>query len=179
MSKNESLIPVERIESRILLIRGQKVLLDSDLAELYGAETKRLNEQVKRNPRRFPADFMFQLTLEELEGLRSQFATSKYAKTRTPPYAFTEFGAIQAANVLNSGKAVEMGVFVVRAFIKMREMLLTNAKLAAQLKELEERMDTQEMNTIIVLDKLRRIEGETKRAIKDKASRKIGFPPKE
>lgn len=94
------------------------------------------------------------------------------------PYVFTEHGAIQAANVLSSAKAVQMGIFVVRAFIKMREMLLNNAKLAAKLKELEERMDTQEMNTIIVLDKLRQIEGETKKAIKDKASRKIGFPAK-
>ena len=176
MSKSESMIPVERIESRILLLRGQKVLLDSDLAELYGVETKRLNEQVKRNIRRFPDDFMFQLTSGELEVLRSQFATTKYAKTRTPPYAFTEYGAIQAANVLNSDKAVEMGIFVVRAFVKMREMLLTNAKLATQLKELEERMDTQEMNTIIVLDKLRKIEGETRKSISDK-TKKIGFHP--
>ncbi len=180
MGKDESLIPVERIESRILLIRGQKVLLDSDLAELYGVETRRLNEQVKRNIERFPSDFMFQLDHKEFAVLISQIATSSsgHGGVRKMPYVFTEHGAIQAANVLSSAKAVQMGIFVVRAFIKMREMLLNNAKLAAKLKELEERMDTQEMNTIIVLDKLRQIEGETKKAIKDKASRKIGFPAK-
>ena len=150
------LIPIERIESKILLIRGKKVLLDRDLAELYGVETRRLIEQVKRNITRFPSDFMFQLTKEEFGNWRSQIAMSNSDRIglRRPPYAFTEHGIAMLSSVLKSERAVQMNIAIVRAFIKMREMLLTNDKMARQLKELEERMDTQEMNTIIILDKL-------------------------
>src|SRR5215218_2102098 len=120
-----ALVPVERVESRILLIRGEKVILDTDLAELYGATTKRLNEQVRRNLDRFPADFMFQLTDEEFAILRSQFATSRsgWGGRRYPPFVFTEHGAIMAANVLNSPRAVAVSVTVVRAFVRLRQIL--------------------------------------------------------
>src|ERR1700758_797353 len=116
------------VESRILVLREQKVILDSDLSELYGVPVKRLNEQVKRNRERFPADFMFQVNAEELESLRSQNATSKPSRggRRYAPYAFTEHGAIMAATVLNSERAVEMSVFVVRAFVRLRGMLARN-----------------------------------------------------
>ncbi len=116
MRKSEMAL-VKPVESRILILRGHKVILDSDLAELYGVSAKRLNEQVKRNAERFPADFMFQLSAKEHDYLRSQFATSKKGRggRRYPPYAFTEHGAIMAATVLNSERAVEMSVFVVRA----------------------------------------------------------------
>ena len=116
----------EHISRNILVLRGYRVLLDAQLAALYGVTTKRLNEQVKRNAERFPDDFMFRLTRSEVEVLnRSQIATGyqKHRDTRFPPFAFTEHGAIQAANVLNSPKAIEMGIYVVRAFLRLRECL--------------------------------------------------------
>ena len=144
-AKRGSVVPVERITQAILVLRGQRVLLDAELAALYGVTTKRLNEQVKRNADRFPADFMFQLNLEEVAGLRSQFATSKGSDSRGGrryrPYAFTEYGAIQAANVLNSPRAVEMSVYVVRAFVQLRELLASNTELARRLDELEARIE--------------------------------------
>ena len=116
---------VDQIGSRIRTIRGKKVILDSDLALIYGVTTKRLNEQVMRNAKRFPPDFLFQLTPAEVENLRSQIATSSlHGGRRYQPYAFTENGAIMAANVLNSPEAVRMSVFVVRAFVQMRAICL-------------------------------------------------------
>ena len=113
----------QALAGRIWVIRGQRVTLDADLAELYEVETKRLNEQVKRNAGRFPADFMFQLTDEEFANLKSQFATSSCGGRRTLPYAFTEHGAIMAASVVNSNRAVEMSVYVVRTFVQLRDLL--------------------------------------------------------
>jgi phage regulator Rha-like protein len=132
------------VESRILILRRQRVILDSDLAELYDVTVKRLNEQIRRNRERFPADFMFLLTAEEHKSLRSQIATSKKGRggRRYPPYAFTEHGAIMAATVLNSKRAIEMSVFVVRAFVRMREMLAKNRQLAAKIDELDRRLET-------------------------------------
>jgi hypothetical protein len=120
------------VESRILFLRHQRVILDVDIAQLYGVPVKRLNEQVKRNRERFPSDFMFQLTEGEHSALNLQFATSKKGRggRRYAPYAFTEHGAIMAATVLNSERAVQMSVFVVRAFVRLREMLATNRRLA-------------------------------------------------
>ena len=132
------------IEGRILLVRGHRVLLDSDLAELYGVAVKRLNEQVKRNAARFPGDFMFKLTREESEVLRSQIATSKSGRggRRYLPFAFTEHGAIMVASVLNTPRAIAMSLFVVRAFVRLREMLANNHELAAKVAELERRLKT-------------------------------------
>ena len=132
------------VESRILFLRSQRVILDADIAKLYGVPVKRLNEQVKRNQERFPSDFMFQLTDKEHEVLRSQTATSKKGRggRRYAPFAFTEHGAIMAASVLNSERAGQMSVFVVRAFVRLREMLATNRKLARKIDELENRLDT-------------------------------------
>jgi hypothetical protein len=132
------------VESRILILRHQRVILDVDIARLYGVSVKRLNEQVKRNQERFPSDFMFQLTDRENGPLRSQFATSKKTRggRRYTPHAFTEHGAIMAATVLNSKRAVQMSVFVVRAFVRLREMLATNRRLAGKIAELENRLDT-------------------------------------
>lgn len=137
--KQEAAETVERIERRILMIRGCRVVLDADLAALYGVPTKRLNEQVKRNAERFPDDFMFQLTKEESESLRSQFATSKSGRggRRSLPYAFTEHGAIMAANVLNSKRAIHMSVYVVRAFVRMRQALITRTDMEKRLAEIE------------------------------------------
>jgi hypothetical protein len=122
-TKQSAIVLIERAESKILLIRDQKVILDSDLALLYGVTTSRLNEQVRRNIERFPDDFMFLLTKEEFDNLKSQFATSSsgWGGRRKLPYAFTEHGAIIAASVLNSERAVQASIFVVRAFVKMRQ----------------------------------------------------------
>jgi hypothetical protein len=148
MTGKRALVP-NSIEYQIFLVRGQKVLLDADLAALYGVEVKALNQAVKRNEERFPPDFVFQLTAEENEALRSQTVTSKISRggRRYAPYAFTEHGAIMAASVLNSQRAVEMSIYVVRAFLRLRETLATHKELAAKLAELEQRLETHD-NTI-------------------------------
>lgn len=138
------LVPVESIAQSILLLRGQKVILDADLAALYGVTTKRFNEQVRRNLERFPGDFMFQLTQAEWDALRSQFATLKTGRgqhRKYLPYAFTEHGAIMAATILNSPRATEVSVYVVRAFVQLRDLLAGNKELAAKLAELESRIE--------------------------------------
>ncbi len=151
----KELIPEEAIEKKIYLIRGQKVMLDSELAELYGVSTKRLNEQVRRNIKRFPEDFMFQLNDEEfnilksqivISSLRSQIATSKRGGRRYLPYAFTEQGVAMLSTVLNSERAIQVNIAIMRAFVKLREILSTHKELAYKLNELErktERHDTQ------------------------------------
>ena len=163
MKTKVSIVPQQPIEDLIRTIRGQRVILDTDLAQIYGVLTWRLNEQVKRNQDRFPADFMFQLTTEENKVLTSQFARSKKGRggRRTLPYAFTEFGAIMAANVLNSPRAVQMSVFVVRAFVKMREVLTQNRHLAEKLAELERRLtgrlDVHEKAIVHILDEIKKL----------------------
>ena len=143
--KKKQSLATSRIESCILTFRGQRVILDRDLARIYGVETRRLNEQVKRNKERFPEDFTFQLTREEAEiwmRSRSQFATLKRGQNvKYLPYAFTEHGAIMAANVLNSRLAIQMSVFVVRAFIKVREMAIVHRELSRRIDELERRLN--------------------------------------
>ena len=143
-----ALVAVEAITSRILVVRGQKVMLDMDLAGLYGVTTKRLNEQTRRNLDRFPSDFVFQLTVQEVAVLRSQFATSRmglpqriWGGRRYSPYAFTEHGAIMAAMVLNSARAIEISVYVVRAFVQQRGVLVASTELAKRLDELESRIE--------------------------------------
>ena len=138
-----ALIPAERIAQAIFVIRGQKVIIDADMAELYEVTTKRFNEQVRRNLERFPQDFMLQLSQEEWDALRSQFATLKPGRgqhRKYLPYAFTEHGAIMAATILNSPRATEVSVYVVRAFVRLREVLASNKELALKLSELESRI---------------------------------------
>jgi hypothetical protein len=129
------IVPIEEIQQRIFIIRGHRVMIDADIAVLYGVTTKRLNEQVKRNLKRFPSDFMFQLNEKEFENLRSHFATSSWGGRRYLPYVFTEHGAIMLANVLDSTGAVQAGIQVVRAFVKLRELLSTNKELAIKFDE--------------------------------------------
>ena len=141
MRTQADIAPAE-IVARIVTVRGQRVLFDSDLAGVYGVTTARLNQQVNRNLARFPSDFIFQLTDQELAALMLQFATSKpraegHGGTRKPPRMFTEHGAIMAATVLNSPRAVQMSVYVVRAFVKLREVLASNSTLARRLETLE------------------------------------------
>jgi hypothetical protein len=153
-----AVIPIERIEGRILMIRGQRVILDADLATLYGVTTKRLNEQVKRNSERFPGDFMFRLTSVESDVLRSQIATSKgRGGRRHRPYAFTEHGTIMAANVLNSPKAAKVSVFVVRAFVKLREMLSTHRELAHKLEQLERKLQDHDGEILSLINAVRQL----------------------
>ena len=141
MPANKSIIIFEELEPRILLIRGQRVMVDADLAELYGVTTKRLNEQVKRNNSRFPPDFVFQLNQKEKAEVVANcdhLARLKFSKAR--PYAFTEHGAIMAAAVLNSPRAIDVSVYVVRAFVKLREVVSSHKELARQLNELERKV---------------------------------------
>jgi hypothetical protein len=144
--EHASLIPAERIERSILLIRGQKVMLDRDLAELYGVETRILVQAVKRNLRRFPPDFMFQLSPQELEDWRSQFVMSNPAAKmglRRRPYAFTEQGVAMLSSVLHSDRAVDVNIAIMRAFVRLRGMLASHADLARRLDESERKYDRQ------------------------------------
>jgi phage regulator Rha-like protein len=158
MSKSSTAL-AQRIESRIVLIRGHRVILDFYLAELYGVELRSLNQQVKRNARRFPDDFVIQLTSQETNNLRSQnvISSSGHGGRRTLPYAFTEHGAIMAASVLNSPRAVEMSIFVVRAFVRMREALATNRQIIAKLAELEPRVESHDTHIQELIEAIREL----------------------
>jgi ORF6N domain len=172
------------IESVIHSVRGEKVILDVDLARIYGVSTKRLNEQVKRNTRRFPADFSFRLSKVEMEQLigqlarseqsgdRSQIATGpqKHRDPRFLPYAFTEHGALMAANVLNSTQAVKMSVLVVRAFVRMRHMLAAHKELTGKLSELERKIGTHDEQIQVIFEAIREL-----MAPPTPKRRKIGF----
>ena len=151
----DKLIP---IESQIHLIRGQKVMMASDLAEVYGVETRALNQAVKRNASRFPADFMFQLTTEEADNLKSQSVTSSWGGARRAlPYAFTEHGAIMLASVLNSKRATDMSVYVVRAFVRLREVIAGNKELAAKIAALESKVGNQDRDIQTIFSAIRQL----------------------
>jgi hypothetical protein len=153
--------PAEQIGSRIRLVRGLKVLLDAELARLYGVTTGRLNEQVRRNLERFPGDLVFQLTKQEVADLRSQFAISNGGRgrggRRYRPFAFTEHGAIMAATVLSSPRAIEMSLYVVRAFVRLRETLGANRELVKKLDELEQRLDTHDRSIGEIVQAIRQL----------------------
>ncbi len=149
----------KRVESKILQVRGHRVILDSDLAKLYDVEVRSLNQQVRRNASRFPEDFVMQLTAEEAGVLRSQNVISKPGRggRRYLPYAFTEHGAIMAASVLNSDRAVEMSIFVVRAFVRMRETLAANQEVLSKLAELEGRVESHDANIQELIEAIREL----------------------
>ena len=158
--KHTNPIVVEQISRSILILRGRRIILDRELAAIYGVTTKRLNEQVKRNRDRFPEDFMFQLTAEEAESSRSQIATLKNGRGRNikyRPYAFSEHGAIQAANILNSPHAIAMGVYVVRAFVQLRELLASNKVLAQKLSEIEQTLKNHDEAIAAILSAIREL----------------------
>jgi len=165
------IIPIENITGLIYLIRGKKVMLDQNLAVLYGVETKRLKEQVKRNIDRFPEDFMFKLSKKEYENLRSQFATSSWGGTRYAPMAFTEHGVLMISSVLKSDKAIQVNIQIMRAFTKLRHLILDNVELRREIENL--RADTNGKFRIIfeTLDQLLTVESKPKK--------KIGFTVKE
>ena len=160
----------ERVERNILLIRGHRVMLDTDLAILYGVPTKRLNEQVRRNKKRFPSDFMFQLTPEEVERLRSQIATLKPGRgqhRKYSPYAFTEQGVAMLSSVLHSERAIQVNIAIMRAFVQLREMIGSNKTLARRLNELEKKYDSQFR---VVFEAIRELMAEPEPKVK-----RIGF----
>jgi len=154
-----AIILAKRVSSKIVVLRNQKVILGVDLAELYGVSVKRLNEQIKRNARRFPLDFLFRLTRAEDKNLRSQNATSSSAHggRRYLPYAFTEHGAIMAATVLNSKRAIEMSIFVVRAFVQMRQALVVNQDIVSKLAELEARIENHDADIQDLVEAIREL----------------------
>jgi len=166
-------IPPDRIESMIKLIRGERVILDYDLAELYGVTTGRLNEQVKRNAARFPEDFTFHLSAEELTNLKSQSATSSsgWGGRRKPPRAFSEHGAIMAANVLSSPRAIQTSVFVVRAFVRLRRMMAQHVELASRLDELERTLEGHDRKITVLVDAIRQLMAPSP----DPPKKRIGF----
>ncbi len=162
----------KRAESKILILRRHKVILDVDLAALYGVPVKRLNQQVNRNADRFPSDFLFRLSPAEYKNLRLQFATSRssHGGRRSLPYAFTEHGAIMAATVLNSERAIEMSIFVVRAFVRMREALAANQQIVAKLTELERRLENHDADIRELVEAIRGL-----MATPARNGRRIGF----
>ena len=181
-----AIIPVEVVQQRILILRGQRVILASDLAALYKVPVKRLNEQVRRNADRFPDGFMFQLTRKEAESilkygtvtpysseiLKSQIATSSWGGARRAlPYAFTEHGAIMAATVLNSPQAVNASLFVVRAFVKLRELLSSHHQLAAKLDELERKLQDHDGQILALIDAIRQLMEEPEEPVRPR----VGF----
>ncbi len=139
------IIPLVIVEQKIFLVRGQKVMLDQDLAEMYGIEVKRLNEQVRRNLKRFPSDFMFELTFQEFMNLKSQIATSSSAHggRRKEPLVFTEQGVAMLSGILSSDRAIEVNILIMRAFVKLREMISSNKELSHKLEDLEKKYDKQ------------------------------------
>jgi len=160
MKKQKPVIAPDHIAQAILILRGRRVILDRDLAAIYGVSTGRLNEAVKRNRNRFPEDFMFRLTIEEAEASRSQFAIlnkRRGSNLKYLPCAFTEHGAIQAANVVRSTRATEMGIYVVRAFIRLRDILASNKELAAKFAELERKVATHDQALVGVLKAIREL----------------------
>jgi hypothetical protein len=170
----KEVIPIERIARAILVIRREKVMLDSDLAALYGVTTGNLNKAVKRNAERFPSDFMFQLDAEEVANLKFQFGISSWGGRRRRPYAFTEQGVAMLSSVLNSERAVKVNIAIMRAFVQLRETLDTNRELARKFSELEQRVGKHDEEIAAILEAIRQL-----MAPPEKARREIGFHVRE
>ena len=164
------IIPVEKITNKIYVIRGFKVMLDRDLAELYGVETKRLKEQVRRNISRFPEDFMFVITNQKLRNLRSQIATSSWGGTRYIPMAFTEQGVAMLSSVLNSKRAIDVNIAIMRTFVKMRQILATNKEFSEKLKIIEDQLAEHDEQFQVVFEVIKQLLTE-----EEKPKQKIGF----
>ena len=173
--KNEMLIPEEVIMSKIYLIRTHKVMLDNDLAELYEVETRRLNEQVKRNIDRFPKDFMFQLTIEEFENLKSQFATSRWGGRRKLPYAFTEHGVLMLSSILNSDRAIKVNIQIMRIYTRIRQMLLTHTDILLRLEQIEHTLSGHDNNILLIFEYLKQLEQAKQEELTQNQRKRIGF----
>jgi phage regulator Rha-like protein len=164
------LISVESITNRIYFIRGMKVMIDRDLADLYGVETKAFKQAVRRNKERFPDDFMFVLTNQEVRNLGSQIVTSSWGGTRYPPMAFTEQGVAMLSSVLNSKRAIDVNIAIMRTFVKMRGILANNKEFAGKLKKMEEQLAEHEEQFLVVFEAIKQMLKE-----EEKPKRKIGF----
>lgn len=169
----KELIPQEVVERRILVIRGQKVMLDRDLAELYGILTKNLNKAVSRNMNRFPEDFMFQLTKEEFENLKFHFGTSSWGGSRKMPHAFTEYGILMLSSVLNSERAIQVNIVIMRAFVRLKQVIATHKELAEKLKELEEEVGKHNKLIIEIFEIIKQLTPQPAAPVKPKPL--IGF----
>ncbi len=159
MTKNQSLICLDGIEIKIMSIRGYRVLLDTDLATIYGVTVKRLLEQVNRNTDRFPEDFMFRLSTDEIASLRSLHGIfeRKHGGKRYSPVAFTEHGALMAANILRSGQAIKASIYVVRAFVKLKQLIASHKELAAKIDDLENAVATHDKAIVSLFDAIRKL----------------------
>ena len=169
------LVPDEIVMNKIFLLRGQKVMIDEDLAELYGVPTKRLNEQVKRNIDRFPKDFMFQLTNDEFINLKSQFATSSWGGRRALPYAFTEHGVLMLSSVLNSDRAIKVNIQIMRIYVRIREMITLNAEILQRLEEMESKLSKNDQKVMAIFDYLKQFEALKQQQEKYKNRTRIGY----
>jgi hypothetical protein len=171
---SKEIIAISRITRAIFIVRGAKVLLDADLARLYGVTTGNLNKAVRRNRDRFPTDFMFRLNWEEARNLRFQFGISSWGGRRVPPYAFTEQGVAMLSSVLKSERAVKVNIAIMRAFVKLRETLETNRELARKFSDLERRLGKHDKEIAAILDAIRQL-----MAPPEKPKREIGFHDRE
>ncbi|MBP6871373.1 MAG: ORF6N domain-containing protein [Bacteroidales bacterium] len=171
------MVPGEVIMSKIYLIRGRKVILDMDLAELYGVETKQLKRAVRRNISRFPSDFMFELTPEELANWRSQFGTSNREKMglRYPPFTFSEHGVLMLASVLSSERAVQVNIQIVRIFTKLREMLLAHKDIIKKLSQIEQTLSSHDGKILLIFEYLKQLEQDRQQQLEQKERKRIGF----
>jgi phage regulator Rha-like protein len=180
--ENKTMIPEETVMSKIHLIRGSKVILDRDLAEFYGVETRRLKEQVRRNTERFPEDFMFEFTKEELEDFRQHFGKTnkEIMGLRIAPFAFTEYGILMLASVLNTDRAIQINIQIVRIFNKMREMLLTHKELFLELEQIKNQLTDHDAKFLMIFEYLKLFEQAKQQELEQKNRHKIGFKsPKE
>ncbi len=172
-------IPDEIIMRKIYLIRGTKVLLDKDLAELYGVDTKQLKRAVRRNITRFPEDFMFELNTNEFNDLRSQFGTSSWGGSRYLPMAFTEHGVLMLASVLNSDRAISVNIQVVRIFTRMREILASHAEILHRLEKIEAKMGEHDDQILLIFEYLKQLEAVKHQELDQKNRKRIGFKSSE
>ena len=171
--KKTELLPVEKVQQSIYLIRGEKVILDEDLAGLYGVATRTLNQSVRRHKNRFPDDFMFQLTHKEFMTLKSQSVISSWGGRRKPPLAFTEQGVAMLSSVLNSERAIEINILIMRAFVQMRELLASNAAVARRIDELEKKFADHDQAITVLFAEIRKLLNPPE----EKPKRRIGFHP--
>ena len=174
MKAGNELMPIELIQSKIMVIRGEKVMIDQDLAGLYAVETKQLKRAVRRNLDRFPSDFMFELTREEYNSLRSQFGTSSWGGTRYLPMAFTEQGVAMLSSVLNSKRAIEMNIAIMRAFVQLRKTTSSQKQLDRKLQEIEARLEDHDESIDAIFEAIHQLMRPP-----EKKRRKIGFEVKE
>jgi hypothetical protein len=173
----KEIIPYEIIEQRIFLIRGQKVMLDRDLAGLYGVSVKRLNEQVKRNLKRFPSDFMFLLTRQEVANLKSQFATSSWGGARKLPHAFSEQGVAMLSTVLNSERAIHVNIAIMRTFVRLRQLLVSHKEFSQKLEEHEKRINKHDKHIIAIFEIIKELMKPMSLPPPQKPKPPIGFHP--